>query len=77
MLVRGFYYEGWHPGDKPPKERKEAFLAHVAGAFRQDLGVNPEEAARAVFRVLAGRVTAGEIAGIKHGLPHELRTLWP
>ena len=23
MLVRGFYYEGWHPHDKPTKERKK------------------------------------------------------
>jgi uncharacterized protein (DUF2267 family) len=30
-----------------------------------------------VFAVLAKRVTAGEIADIKHILPPELRDLWP
>ena len=34
MLVRGFYYEGWHLADRPLKERrKEAFLAHIAEGF--------------------------------------------
>jgi len=34
MLVRGFYYEGWHPADKPIKERKkEEFLVHPTNAY--------------------------------------------
>jgi uncharacterized protein (DUF2267 family) len=35
------------------------------------------EIARAVFTVLAGRVTEGEIEDVKHLLPTELRKLWP
>jgi len=32
MLVRGFYYEGWHPNNKPRKYRHKAqFLATGAG----------------------------------------------
>src|SRR5271166_1980313 len=50
MLVRGFYYEGWHPHGKPVKERHKAdFLAHVTDAFRGDLDGDPEEITRAVF----------------------------
>ncbi len=78
MLVRGFYYEGWHVADKPLKERrKEAFLAHIASAFRDSPDVDPEEVARAVFQVMARHVTGGEIEGVKHCLPTELRSLWP
>jgi uncharacterized protein (DUF2267 family) len=78
MLVRGFYYEGWHPADKPLKERrKEAFLAHIAEAFRDTPDVDPERVARAVFQLVAKHVTAGEIEGVKHCLPAELRSLWP
>ena len=60
MLVRGFYYEGWHPHGKPARERKkEEFLAHVRADFRQDPDVDPESVARAVFQLLASHVTAG------------------
>jgi uncharacterized protein (DUF2267 family) len=77
MLIRGFYYGGWHPGDKPLKERKlDEFLAHVGQEFGDGPGAEPELVARAVFRVLARHVTAGEIERIKHVLPGEIRALW-
>jgi uncharacterized protein (DUF2267 family) len=78
MLVRGFYYAGWHPSGKPERRHnREEFLAEVGAAFRDDRGVDPEQVTRAVFQVLARHVTAGEIAGVKHLLPSELRSLWP
>ncbi len=77
LLVRGIYYEGWHPSGKPVKERKlNDFLAHVRQAFRDDPAFDPEEATRAVFRVLAKHVTPGEIKDVKNMLPAELRELW-
>ena len=77
MLVRGFYYEGWHPHGKPLKERhREDFLAHIAAAFLEGPAVDPERVARAVFQVLSKHVTAGEIEGVKRCLPTELRSLW-
>ena len=39
--------------------------------------VDPELAARAVFRVLAERVTGGEIEDVKQLLPAEVLDLWP
>jgi uncharacterized protein (DUF2267 family) len=78
MLVRGFYYEGWDPTDKPLKERhKEQFLARIDQQFKDDNSVDPEVVARAVFFLLAHRVTEGEIEDIKHVLPAEIRDLWP
>src|SRR5262245_52945741 len=77
MLIRGFYYEGWDPTGKPLRERhKEQFLAHIERQFRRDDRNDPEEVARAVFTVLANRVTEGEIEHIKHVLPDEIRCLW-
>jgi uncharacterized protein (DUF2267 family) len=77
MLVRGFYYEGWHPAGTPTKERrKEDFLDHIAADFRDDLNTDPEEIARAVFQVIAKHVTPGEIKHVKIALPSEIRSLW-
>jgi uncharacterized protein (DUF2267 family) len=77
MLIRGFYYEGWHPAGTPTKERrKEDFLAHIAREFREEPTINAEEVADAVFRVIARHVTPGEIKHVKIALPGEIRSLW-
>jgi len=77
MLIRGFYYEGWHPHGKPIKDRKkECFLAGLGQALRGTSEKRLEEMARVVFEVLAKHVSSGEINSIKLSLPHELRDLW-
>ncbi len=77
MLIRGFYYEGWKVAGKPLKERRRAdFLAHIQQDFRNDERMDPEAIARAVFNVIARRVSIGEIEDIKQILPAELRELW-
>ena len=77
MLVRGFYYAGWSPGRQKTWDRHKAqFLAHIDEAFGDNLAVNAEQVARAVFRVISKHVSGGEIADIKHTLPPEIRELW-
>jgi uncharacterized protein (DUF2267 family) len=77
MLIRGFYYEGWHPAGTPSKERsREDFLAHVAQTFRDDQRSRTEDVVRAVFEVIAKHVTPGEIKHVKFALPGEIRSLW-
>jgi uncharacterized protein (DUF2267 family) len=77
MLIRGIYYEGWHPHGKPVKERRrEDFLYHVEKTFRDDLNVNAAEVTRAVFEVIAKHVTSGEVEHVKVTLPSEIRELW-
>ncbi len=77
MLVRGFYYEGWTIAGKPVKERrKEQFLEHI----RKDMGsdyIDSEEVVVAVFKVMASRISKGELEDIKHVMPKQLRGLWP
>ena len=78
MLVRGFYYEGWHPHGKPVRERHKAdFLAHIAAAYPNSFDVEIEEVTRAVFHVLSKHVSSGEIESVKRSLPTEIRSLWP
>jgi uncharacterized protein (DUF2267 family) len=77
MLIRGFYYEGWHPAGKPLKERKlDEFLAPIRAAFGEPPNLDPRPIARAVLQVLAQHVTVGEIEGVKQLLPREIRSLW-
>lgn len=64
----------------PLKERhKEEFLAHAARELKTPSGpaVDPEAAARAVFGVLAKKVSEGELQDILGLLPKELKELWP
>ena len=78
ILVRGFYYEGWHPTGTPTKQRhKEEFLDYVNGEVFRGLGVDPEQAVRAVFDVISKRLDAGEIEKLMKIFPDELRDLWP
>ncbi|MBI4525689.1 MAG: DUF2267 domain-containing protein [Deltaproteobacteria bacterium] len=78
MLIRGFYYEGWKLTGKPVKERhKEQFLDHIRKAYKDDVTVDPERVARAVFKVLARRTSKGEIEDVKYLLPASVRKLWP
>jgi uncharacterized protein (DUF2267 family) len=77
-LLRGFYYEGWHPAGTPTKVRhKQEFLDYVSGDVFRGLGIDPEKAVRAVFEVMANRLDPGEVEKLIKLFPDELRTLWP
>jgi uncharacterized protein (DUF2267 family) len=78
MLVRGIYFEGWHPAKTPVKERtQDEFLTHVTEAFLRDVEADSRQIASAVFRVIGRHVSAGEVDKIKHVLPEGIRALWP
>ena len=78
MLIRGFYYEGWHPANKPVKVRhRDEFLEQIAQECRTSLDAPIDEVVRAVFQVLERHVTPGEITSVIRALPDELRELWP
>lgn len=77
LLIRGIYFEGWHPAGTPLKgHRREELLEDVGAAFREDRDVDSEQVARAVFQLLARHVSPGEVEGVKRLLPTELRALW-
>jgi uncharacterized protein (DUF2267 family) len=77
MLVRGIYYEAWHPAGKPEKIRtRENFLARIA-THLSHAPIEPEDAARAVFQVLEKHVASGEVSEVIQVLPQEIRAMWP
>jgi uncharacterized protein (DUF2267 family) len=78
MLVRGFYYEGWHPQDKPKRYRHKApFLAEVEKEAPGLDDVQLERAVTAVFQTLEAEIPGGELNQVRRALPAELRELWP
>lgn len=77
LVLRGMYYEGWHPAGKPLKEHRAEFLSHIVEAFNFDSDADPERICRAVLGTLEKHVTAGEVENVKASLPNDLRELWP
>lgn len=76
MLLQGLYYHEWSPMGKPEKVRsKEEFLGIIADRLMGKYP--PEDAARAVFKVIEQRMTMGEVEDVKSILPAEIRSLWP
>jgi uncharacterized protein (DUF2267 family) len=77
MLVRGIYYEGWHPAGKREKIRsRKEFLARLSTHLAPS-PIEPEDAVRAVFQVLKEHVAPGEISDVMQELPQDIRALWP
>ena len=77
MLIRGLYYEGYDPSDKPAKARhKDEFFALMKRDLARTPGVDPERAARGVFSVLGKKISKGEIKDVKNMLPGDVREIW-
>lgn len=77
ILLRGVFYEGWHPAKTPTHERHlDVFLEHLSDRLPVRLAEDPEPVARAVFNVMWRQIDSGEVAKLIEILPVELRTLW-
>jgi uncharacterized protein (DUF2267 family) len=76
-VLRGFYYEGWHPGRRAATRSRGAFLERIHDGVHRDPAVDPEQVARAVLAVLAARLPAAEIEDAKAATPKPLHNLWP
>jgi uncharacterized protein (DUF2267 family) len=78
LLIRGIYFEGWHPAHKPTKERaQEGFLEQVESRLQGIEPINPETATRVVLEVLDSHVDPAVAEHVKHMLPKSVRELWP
>ena len=78
MLIRGLYYEGWHPSGKPTKERHEGqFLARVHELLPSADEAEAKAGIHAVFDLLSKKIDRGEAVKLAGILPKELRDYWP
>jgi len=76
-LLRGLYYEGWHPSARSIARSRAAFLERVHDGVHRDPGIDAEEVARAVFALLAARLPAAEVEAARAATPKQLHNLWP
>lgn len=82
MIVRGFYYERWQPRNHHQAERHftpfvERIEAEMGRALVTNSGTDAQTVARAVFRLLSHRISAGEVDDLLAVLPRDVRLLWP
>ena len=76
-LLRGLYYEGWHPSTRGAARSRTAFLERIHDSLRREPGIDPEQVARAVFAMLTARLPAAEVEDAKAATPKSLHNLWP
>ena len=78
LLVRGLYYDQWHPASQPEKERTaEEFLARVELGLQGIRPMNIEQATKCVLGVLSRHIDPGQTAKVIDALPQGIRPLWP
>lgn len=77
LIISGVYYDGWRPVQKPEKyKHKEDFVEKMKGPFPVNTDVDFEKAAQGVFRLLARKITEGELDDVVGELPKELKEWW-
>lgn len=78
MLIRGLYYEGWRPRARVERVRHmDEFESLVRDEAGRPFDAPMREVIRAVFRVLARHVSAGEIEDVIGAMPRDLQEQWP
>lgn len=78
ILLRGLFYEGWDPTNKPTKERHEAaFLGHIARELPRADEAEVEQGIYAVFDVLSKHIDRGAAVKLAGIFPQDLRKFWP
>jgi len=78
MLIRGMYYEGWHPSSA---RLKEAHATDFYDSVRRELRgheelQNIDQVTRVVLRIIDQRLEPGQIAHVIEALPEKTRRLW-
>lgn len=77
-LLRGLYYEGWHPtGRSLPLSGARQFLDRIHDSVHREPGIDPEVVAHALFALLGKRLPAPELEDARAVAPEALHAFWP
>jgi uncharacterized protein (DUF2267 family) len=76
LLIRGLFYEGWHPASTPVHVRQpQEFMALFERKAGDGERIDPERGLAALFAVLERHVSRGELESIAHVLPRNIAEL--
>ncbi len=76
-LIRGLYFEGWHPHARATARTRAAFFERIFDALHRDPAIDAETVARALLGLLVARLPPAEAENVKAATPHDLHNLWP
>ena len=77
MLIRGLYFEGWDPNEKPLKEKtKSEYLKYFRKYFFNLSDDQIEKMLVGVFKVLDKKISSGEMNDVRNNLPKHVRSIW-
>jgi uncharacterized protein (DUF2267 family) len=78
LLIRGMFFEGWQPAHTPVRDRTlDHFIAAIAAKLGDVADWRGSQDVETVLMVLGTKISQGEIADIKAGLPTTIRAFWP
>jgi uncharacterized protein (DUF2267 family) len=78
LMIKGLFFENWRPSETPTREReKETFLANVDLEVHRGIGVEPEQAVKAVLEVLADHIDSAAMEKLRRLFPRNMRDLFP
>lgn len=78
ILLRGVFFEGWHPAKTPVSERSQGeFLWDVSESLPSNLLIDPAVIVSGVLTVISDNVSPGEVDKLKATLPKGVSHLWP
>lgn len=75
-LVRGIWYDGFRPDGRATPSNRREFLERVRRDAPDGDGTDPEQAFRAVLRVMDRRLDPHALAKVRELMPRDIRALW-
>ena len=80
LIIRGIYFEGWKPGgDVLHLRNKRTFLGYIYHHLHpgfNEVDIDTERVAKAVFLLLSRHISEGEIEDIKALLDKPIKDVW-
>lgn len=78
VLVRGIYYDGWHPSQVPKKMHRDEFLDQIRAEMPPyEIQGGLEGLVRTVAGALRVHITEGEWEDVKAEMPKDLAAMLP